>query len=344
MQKVLFKGVKQFTSDVWAEVQNTEEVKHYLNLVRKVDENGEIVEGEAQVWFGTRLYADLGGERIENIEKLIETIIETLGVESGGTIGDSFSGTTYITSATTIVEALETLDEKIKENHVEAGNGIIVTPGQSGTTVSVKLAENEQILSFLGDGSLHADVRIKKVDTPSGDTFAAQYQLVDKDGNPISESATIDVIKDQFLKRVLLTPVFETVNDIDVWCSANTVPDYAKAQMEIDNSYLVFEWELDFDEEDVDKERYTVIPVKTLISALEVVVNGVTGVTEDGVTTITIYGGDINIERDVEYLESIDDSGATVNQVAVEAGTDITTAMENILKVSLLYITGNDVE
>ena len=105
MEKVLFKGVKQFTSDVWEQIRNTDEVKHYLNLVRKVDDHGDIIDGEAQVWFGTRLYADLGGERIENLEEIVNNIINAIGTDSAGTI--NYNNTTYVTCATTVNEAIE---------------------------------------------------------------------------------------------------------------------------------------------------------------------------------------------------------------------------------------------
>lgn len=342
MQKVLFKGVKQFTSDAWELVKNSEDVKQYLNLVRKVDDQGQVIEGEAQVWFGSRLYADLGGERVETLETIVNNILNAIGIDSGGTI--NYENTTYINSATTINEALEMLDSAITKNAVEAGEGIVVTPNASGTTVSVKLSVGEQVLSFLPGGELHGEVRIKKIDVPDDDHFAAQYQLVDKDDTPIANSSTIDIIKDQFLKRVLLTEEFETQAQIDQWCAENNIPDYAKAQMFVDNAYLVFEWELDLDAPDVDAETYTVIPVKMLLSTIDLVVNGVTGTTESGVTTIDLVAEDIPTGRDALYLESVDDNGTETYKVGVAEGTDVTTGFEEVLKLSLLYIDGNDVE
>ena len=344
MQKVLFKGVKQFTSDAWELVKNSEDVKQYLNLVRKVDDQGQVIEGEAQVWFGSRLYADLGGERVETLETIVNNIINAIGTDTGGTI--NYNNTTYVTCATTVNEAIEMLDSAITQNAVVAGQGISVTPHATGTTVSVKLADDEQVLSFLPDGELHGEVRIKKIDAPDDDHFAAQYQLVDKDDNPIANSQTIDIIKDQFLKRVLLTEDFETQEQIDQWCAEHNIPDYAKAQMFVDNSYLVFEWELDLgpDAHDVDAETYTVVPVKMLLSTIDLVINGVTGTTESGVTTIELVAEDIPTGRDALYLESVDDEGVETYKVGVAEGTDVTTGFEDVLKLSLLYIEGNDVE
>ena len=352
MERVLFKGVKQFTSDVWADVQHSDEVKHYLNLVRKVDENHEIIENEAEVWFGTRLYANIGGGDIQNLEEIINNLIESIGLASGGTYpSEYFSGSTYVTCATTVTEAISILDsaitqitEIIEENHVEAGSGITVTPSTSGVTVSVRLADDEQVLSFLPTGELHGEVRLKKM-IPDDDHYAAQYWLVDKDDNPIVSSATIDVFRDQFLRRVLLTPVFETQQEIDDWCADENIPDYVRDQMEIDNSYLVFEWDLDHgpDVPYTSADTYTVIPVKQLISAMEIVVNGVSATTESGVTYINIDSSDIAIDRDIEYLEYRDE-GVDHNAVAVEEGTNITDAIDIVLNMTLLYIDGNDVE
>lgn len=357
MARVLFKGVKQFTSDAWELVRNTDEVKHYLNLVRTVDDEGHIVEDCAQVWFGTRLYADLNGCALAELQEIINNIYEILGIESGSTLNEYLTGTTYINSATTITEALTLLDsaltqnieniyEYIQETEPNAGPGITVDPSPSGATISVRLADNEQVLSFTGDGALHGEVRIKRIDAPDDDHYAAQYQLVDKDDNPIYNSATIDILKDQFLKRVLLTDEFETQEQIDAWCSANTIPDYAREQMHINNAYLVFEWELDLgpDAQDVDAETYTVIPVRMLLSSQEIVINGQTGSTESGVTVIDISSSDILTDRDAMYLESVDDNSVETYAVGVPEGTDMTTGFEDVMRVCLLYIDGNDVE
>ena len=353
MEKVLFKGVKQFTSDVWEQIRNTDEVKHYLNLVRKVDDHGDIIDGEAQVWFGTRLYADLGGERIENLEEIVNNIINAIGTDSAGTI--NYNNTTYVTCATTVNEAIELLDsaltqnieeiyELIEQQEVQAGPGIVVTPGGvSGSTVAVKLAADEQVLSFLPGGELHGEVRLEKLETDD-DHLAAQYWLVDKDDNPITNSATIDILRDQFLRRVLLTPVFESQDEIDDWCTDNNIPDYAHDQMEVNDSYLVFEWDLDHgDVPYTSADTYTVIPVKQLISAMEIVINGVSSTTESGVTYIEITADDILIDRDIDYLEYVDE-GVEHRAVAIQEGTTITDAVDIALNFPLLYIEGNDVE
>ena len=353
MEKVLFKGVKQFTSDVWEQIRTSDEVKHYLNLVRKVDDHGDLVEGQAQVWFGTRLYADLGGEELQNLTEIVNNIINAIGTDSAGTI--NYNSTTYVTCATTVNEAIEMLDsaltqnieniyELIEQQEVQAGPGIVVTPGGvSGSTVAVKLAADEQVLSFLPTGELHGEVRLKKLETDD-DHLAAQYWLVDKDDNPIVNSATIDILRDQFLRRVLLTPVFESQDEIDEWCEENNIPDSAHDQMEVNDSYLVFEWDLDHgDVPYTSADTYTVIPVKQLISAMEIVINGVSATTESGVTYIEITADDIAIDRDIEYLEYRDE-GTDHTAVAVYEGTNITDAIDIVLNMTLLYIDGNDVE
>jgi hypothetical protein len=76
---------------------------------------------------------------------------------------------------------------------------------------------------------------------------------------------------------------------------------------------------------------------------MEIVVNGVSSTTESGVTYIEITADDILIDRDIDYLEYVDE-GVEHRAVAIQEGTTITDAVDIALNFPLLYIEGNDVE
>jgi hypothetical protein len=88
-----------------------------------------------------------------------------------------------------------------KAINVAAGAGITInTSNALEPVISADIDGSTIILSGEGNNAkLATGLKIKKLDTAT-EGYAASYQLVDNAGNLIANSATIDIVKDQFIK------------------------------------------------------------------------------------------------------------------------------------------------
>lgn len=110
---------------------------------------------------------------------------------------------------------------------VQAGAGITVG-GDDATqpTISADVDNATIVLSGVGNAAkLATGLKLKKLDTATTG-YAASYQLTDKDGTAIAGSATIDIVKDQFIKSAKFGWSTATDSTGDGW--TETKSDVAK--------------------------------------------------------------------------------------------------------------------
>lgn len=147
------------------------------------------------------------------------------------------TNSTYLGSTTNIKDALAALDSNLA---TLAGNAITtitspnstVTVGGSGNnrTLDVNatnLVKSDDEVLGVENGKIASNVTLKKITTAASSAYAAQYQLVGKDGTT-ALGATIDIPRDQVIK--------------DAWLSATeNGPEIATSDTTTKAGYIVFE-------------------------------------------------------------------------------------------------------
>lgn len=337
MAKVLFKGFQQvFMSDYLQAVANNE-AKHYMWLVRPDSAKTEEVEDEGELYFGTRHYGHVSGTE----QAALAQALQSAGFDTDGSYL-AYAAGKYTADATSVLDATRKLDDALKaldivvaENKPLAGKSIVVTPSSAGTTIEVSIKANDKVLESTASG-LSATLAIKKLE--SGDTgydagYASQYKLVGVDGST-ALGQTIDILKDQFLKKVEYVPEM-TTEKIAEFHLPGTVSGYTQ------NPYLCFLWELDTDPSVPGEQVGTAIPLSEIFADfdLEFSLNNLPFVKQaDGSYVLTIDATQINTAAAI-----VPDSSVAVG-TTVAAGSSIEQALKAVYSGSLIYIDGTDSE
>lgn len=105
-----------------------------------------------------------------------------------------------------------------KAINVTAGAGVAITGDALNPTISADVDNKTIVLSGVGnDAKLASGLKIKKLDTATTG-YAASYQLVDATGTAIGDgSATIDIVKDQFIKSAQFGWADTTTSTPSTW-------------------------------------------------------------------------------------------------------------------------------
>lgn len=147
------------------------------------------------------------------------------------------ANSTYLGSTTNIKEALAALDSNLS---TLAGNAITtITSPNSTLTVggtgnsrtldvnATNLVDSKDKVLGVTSGKITSNVTLKKITTAATSAYAAQYQLVGKDGTT-ALGATIDIPRDQVIKAA--------------WLSATeNGPEIAASDTTTKAGYIVFE-------------------------------------------------------------------------------------------------------
>lgn len=143
----------------------------------------------------------------------------------------------YISGATDVINAVELLDTNLGTlagnvitNITSTGNTVTVTGSGNSRNLEVNTANlvdsNDKVLGVT-NSKITSNVTLKKITTAANSAYAAQYQLVGKDGNT-ALGATIDIPRDQVIK--------------DAWLSATeNGPEIAASDTTTKAGYIVFE-------------------------------------------------------------------------------------------------------
>lgn len=143
----------------------------------------------------------------------------------------------YISGATNVINAVELLDTNLGTlagnvitNITSTGNTVTVTGTGNSRNLEVNTANlvdsNDKVLGVT-NSKITSNVTLKKITTAANSAYAAQYQLVGKDGNT-ALGATIDIPRDQVIK--------------DAWLSATeNGPEIAASDTTTKAGYIVFE-------------------------------------------------------------------------------------------------------
>ena len=143
----------------------------------------------------------------------------------------------YISGATNVINAVELLDTNLGTlagnvitNITSSGNTVTVTGSGNSRNLEVNTANlvdsNDKVLGVT-NSKITSNVTLKKITTAANSAYAAQYQLVGKDGNT-TLGATIDIPRDQVIK--------------DAWLSATeNGPEIAASDTTTKAGYIVFE-------------------------------------------------------------------------------------------------------
>ena len=337
MAKVLFKGFKQSNMSEYLAAVQAGEAKQYMWLVRSDAAASGDTQNEGEIYFGTRHYGHVSASESATLSKALESV----GLDEHGNYVPYTEGN-YTAEAQTVLEATSALDDKLKEVYDEvvrnkpiAGDSISLSVANSGTTINVTVQANDPVLASNPDG-LSATLQLKKLE--SGDTgydasFASQYKLVGKDGST-ALGTTIDLIKDQFLKKVEYVSEM-TQEKIDEFHLPGTVTGYT------DNPYLCFLWELDTDPSEAGDQVGTAIPLSEIFNDFNLVFrfNGEEFTKQaDGSYSITVTADEINT------LAAINVDSTVEVGTAIPAGTSVEDALKAVYSGAVLWIDGNDAE
>ena len=143
----------------------------------------------------------------------------------------------YISGATNVINAVELLDTNLGTlagnvitNITSTGNTVTVTGTGNNRNLEVNTANlvdsNDKVLGVT-NSKITSNVTLKKITTAANSAYAAQYQLVGKDGTT-ALGATIDIPRDQVIK--------------DAWLSATeNGPEIAASDTTTKAGYIVFE-------------------------------------------------------------------------------------------------------
>lgn len=147
------------------------------------------------------------------------------------------ANSTYLGNTTNIKDALAALDSNLKTladntitNVTSTGNTVTVTGTGNSRNLEVNTTNlvdsNDKVLGVTS-GKITSNVTLKKITTAANSAYAAQYQLVGKDGTT-ALGATIDIPRDQVIK--------------DAWLSATeNGPEIAASDTTTKAGYIVFE-------------------------------------------------------------------------------------------------------
>ena len=143
----------------------------------------------------------------------------------------------YISGATSVINAVELLDTNLGTlagnvitNITSTGNTVTVTGSGNSRNLEVNTTNlvdsNDKVLG-VNNSKITSNVTLKKITTATSSAYAAQYQLVGKDGTT-ALGATIDIPRDQVIK--------------DAWLSATeNGPEIAASDTTTKAGYIVFE-------------------------------------------------------------------------------------------------------
>lgn len=143
----------------------------------------------------------------------------------------------YISGATSVINAVELLDTNLGTlagnvitNITSSGNTVTVTGSRNTRNLEVNTTNlvdsNDKVLGVT-NSKITSNVTLKKITTAASSAYAAQYQLVGKDGTT-ALGATIDIPRDQVIK--------------DAWLSATeNGPEIAASDTTTKAGYIVFE-------------------------------------------------------------------------------------------------------
>lgn len=143
----------------------------------------------------------------------------------------------YISGATNVINAVELLDTNLGTlagnvitNITSSGNTVTVTGSGNTRNLEVNTTNlvdsNDKVLGVT-NSKITSNITLKKITTAASSAYAAQYQLVGKDGTT-ALGATIDIPRDQVIK--------------DAWLSATeNGPEIAASDTTTKAGYIVFE-------------------------------------------------------------------------------------------------------
>lgn len=143
----------------------------------------------------------------------------------------------YISGATNVINAVELLDTNLGTlagnvitNITSSGNTVTVTGSGNSRNLEVNTANlvdsNDKVLG-VSNSKITSNITLKKITTAASSAYAAQYQLVGKDGTT-ALGATIDIPRDQVIKAA--------------WLSATeNGPEIAASDTTTKAGYIVFE-------------------------------------------------------------------------------------------------------
>lgn len=269
--------------------------------------------------------ADLETEANESVVAAINELVSDYKTvsERVGTLEDEVSG---LTDYIDMVSA-ETAN---KVASVTASDSSVVVSGTTAVTVHVQVSEETGNILKRKDDGLYVnqgatpEYTIAKIE-PADSAWAAQYKL-QKDGDDIKDSATINIPKDQFLKSVELVNTGGPSTELGPW--------------------LKFEWQISGG---TSAHTTTYVDVSTLVDCLVHTVTGETG--DNALINATTENSAVTITSTQKLKDAVSAAESAVQSIAISSAstnggyvvvTDTTTSgsKDKSFTIGLTMVTG----